>query len=114
MDEQESDLREHPRLRRYGTLAVRLWGSTTDDLRRQLVAPYPKIPLGWNLEDFRELQRIAQRISSMVSPSRTAQLPPFPWTRTTSPDIFVGAQRFTPWEACCEILRRAIVHLETR
>jgi len=72
MDEQESDLREHPRLRRYGTLGVRLWGSTTDDLRRQLLAPYPKIPSGWNLGDFRELQRIAQRISFMLASSRTA------------------------------------------
>jgi hypothetical protein len=51
----------------------------------------------------------------MLASSRTARLPPFPWTRTTSsPDIFVGTQRFTPWEACCEILRRAIEHLENR
>jgi hypothetical protein len=29
-----------------------------------------------------------------------------------SPDIFVGAQRFTAWEARCEIIRRAIEYLE--
>jgi hypothetical protein len=68
MDEQESDLRGHPRLRRYGTLGVRLWGSTTDDLRRQLLAPYPKIPSGWNLGDFRSCNESPSGFHSCLRP----------------------------------------------
>jgi hypothetical protein len=86
---------------------------TSDDLRRQLLAPYPEIPSGFDLEDFRELQRFAQLISLGLASSRNAGLPPFPLA-TSSPAIFVGTQRFTPWEACCQILRRVIEHLEKR
>jgi len=126
MDEQEFDslfpprpfgtaeaMREDARLRRRATLGVALWGRTPDDLRRQLLAPYPEIPSGFDLGDFRELQRFAQLISSRLASSRNVGLPPFPLA-TSSPAFFVGAQRFTPWEACCEILRRAIEHLEKR
>ena len=128
MDEQEFDSLFAPRpfgtaearqaevrLRRRSTLGLALWGRTSDDLRRQLLAPYPEIPSGFDLEDFRELQRFAQLISSGLASSRNAGLPPFPFPFTTSsPAIFVGTQRFTPWEACCEVLRRAIEHLEKR
>jgi hypothetical protein len=126
MDEQEFDsifparpfgtaeaMQVEARLRRCGTLGLALWGRTCDDVRRQLLAPYPEIPSGFDLEDFRELQRFAQMISSWLESSRNAGLPPFPLA-TSSPAFFVGAQRFTPWEACCEILRRAIKHLEKR
>jgi hypothetical protein len=77
MDDQEFDslfpagpfgtveaVRAEARLRRCGTLGLALWGRTADDLRRQLRAPYPEIPSGFDLEDFRELQRFAQLISS--------------------------------------------------
>ena len=126
MDEQEFDslfplqpfgtaeaMREDARLRRCGTLGLALWGRTFDDLRRQLLAPYPEIPSGFDLNDFRELQRTAQLISSALASSRNAWLPPFPLA-ISSPAIFVGTQGFTPWEACCEILRRVIEHLEKR
>jgi hypothetical protein len=126
MDEQEFDsmfparpfgtaeaMQVEARLRRCGTLGLALWGRTCDDVRRQLLAPYPEIPSGFDLEDFRELQRFAQMISSGLESSRNAGLLPFPLA-TSSPAFFVGAQRFTPWEACCEILRRAIKHLEKR
>ena len=64
MDEQEFDsLFPAARLRRCGTLGLALWGRTSDDLRRQLRAPYPEIPSGFDLEDFRELQRFAQLIT---------------------------------------------------
>jgi hypothetical protein len=61
----------------------------------------------------RELQRFALLISAGLASSRNVGLPPFPLA-TSAPAIFIGAQRFTPWEACCEILRRAIEHLEKR
>jgi hypothetical protein len=126
MDEQEFDslfpprpfgtaeaMQAEARLRRCGTLGLALWGTTSDDLRRQLLAPYPEIPSGFDLEDFCEQQRTAQLISSALASSRNAWLAPFPLA-TSSPAIFVGTQRFTPWEACCEILRRVIEHLENR
>jgi hypothetical protein len=126
MDEQEFDsiflarpfgtaeaTRAVARLRRCGTLGLALWGRTSDDLRRQLLAPYPEIPSGFDLENFRELQQFAQLITSGLASSRNVGLPPFPLA-TSSPAFFVGAQRFTPWEGCCEILRRAIEHLEKR
>lgn len=106
-------MREDARLRRRATLGIALWGRTPDDLRRQLLAPYPEIPSGFDFEDFHELQRFAHLISSGLASSRNAGLPPFPLA-TSSPAIFVGTQTFTPWEACCEILRRAIEHLEKR
>ena len=124
MDEQEFDslmlsrpfgtaeaMRAIARLRRCGTLGLALWGRTTDDLRSQLLAPYPEILSGFDLEDFRELQRFAQLITSGLASSRNVGLPPSPLA-TSSPAFFVGTQRFTPWEGCCEILRRAIEHLE--
>jgi hypothetical protein len=126
MDEQEFDslfpprpfgtaeaMQVEARLRRCGTLGLALWDSTSDDLRRQLLAPYPEIPSGFDLEDFRELRRFAHLISSGLASSRNAGLPPFPLA-TSSPAFFVGTQRFTPWKACCEILRRVIEHLEKR
>jgi hypothetical protein len=106
-------MRAVARLRRYGTLGLAQWGRTSDDLRRQLLAPYPEIPSGFDLEDFRELQRFAQLISSGLASSRNVGLPPFPLA-TSSLAFFVGTQRFTPWEGCCEVLRRAIAHLEKR
>lgn len=85
MDEQEFDslfpprpfgtaeaMRVEARLRRCGTLGLALWGRTSDDLRRHLLAPYAEIPSGFDLEDFRELQRFAQLISSGLT-SRSAQ-----------------------------------------
>ncbi len=126
MDEREFDSMFPPRtfgtaeamrleasLRRCGTLGLALWGRTSDKLRRQLLAPYPEIPSGFDLEDLRELQRFAQQISSGLASSRNVGLPPFPLA-TSSPAFFVGTQRFTPWEGCCEILRRAIERLEKR
>ena len=125
MDEQEFDslfaprpfgtaeaMREDARLRRSATLGIALWGRTSDDLRRQLLATYPEIPSGFDLEDFRVLQRTAQRISFMLASSTKCVVVDFPFLTTPSPPISIGTQRFTPWEACCEILRRAIEHLE--
>jgi hypothetical protein len=92
-------------LRRCITLAIALRGRTLDDLQRRLLAPSPEIPSGFDLADFRELQRRAQAISAGFSESQFVLL-------LSSQAIFVGAQRFTEWEARCEIVRRAIEYLE--
>jgi hypothetical protein len=122
MDEQEFDslmpsrpfrredaLRADLQLRRGITLALALWGRTPDDLRRQLLAPVPEIPSGFDLADLQELQRNAQNISAGMSDPRNAWLSRLAFSSHT---IFVGAQRFTAWEARCEIVRRAVEYLE--
>jgi len=97
------------RLRRSKSLATTLWGKTLDDLRRQLVARSPEIPSGFDLADFRELLRTTEQLlAAMKSPrndliSRMA---------IASQTIVIGTQRYTEWEARCEIIRRAIRYLE--
>jgi hypothetical protein len=90
-------------LRRCVALGVALWGRTSHDLQRQLLAPHPQIPAGFDLADLRKLQRSVQIIS-------TASW--LPRSTLSSPMIFVGAQRFTTWEARAEIVRRAIEYLD--
>jgi hypothetical protein len=92
-------------LRRSITLAIALWGRTLDDLQRRILAPSPEIPSGFDLADFRELQLRVQAISASFSEPQFVSL-------FSSQTIFVGAQRFTAWEARCEIVRRAIEYLE--
>lgn len=94
------------------TLGVALWGRTSGELQRQLLAASPEVPSGFDLPDFRELLQVT---TQMISGSEPAQkiaalrlLVPSP------PTIFVGTQRFTPWEARCEVVRRAIEYLEKR
>src|SRR5258706_7353121 len=83
MDEQEFDslmqsrpfgrddaMRADLQLRRGVTLAIALWGRTPDDLQRQLLAPSPEIPSGFDLTDLRELQRSAEKISAGISEPR--------------------------------------------
>lgn len=125
MDEQDFDslfaprpfgtaeaMREDARLRRSATLGIALWGRTSDDLQRQLLAPYPEYLRA-------SIWRISGRCSgplsgfhSMLASSTKSVVVGFPFLTTPSPAIFVSTQRFAPWEACCEILRRAIEHLE--
>jgi hypothetical protein len=118
MDEQEFDslfsvpfgtedaMRIDARGRRFATLGSALWGKTVDDLERNLLAPHPEIPLGFDLADFQELQLMAQRILLYLSNPRSA------WISTLPPrTIIVGSARYTEWEARCEIVRRAIEHL---
>jgi hypothetical protein len=116
MDEQEFDLRfprpfvredaiqADARARRCTTLAVALWG-TADYLQRQLAAPHPEIPSGFELTDFRELQQrllVFQRLWS----NRDLVRRRFP--------MFTGAQHPELWESRREVLRRAIEYLENR
>lgn len=90
------------------SLTVTLWGKTLDDLQRQLIAPHPEIPAGFELADFRKLQQWVQIISAHSGDIRFAWLPRFALTATIS----VGTQQFTEWEARGEIVRRAIEYLE--
>lgn len=98
-------------LRRCIALGAALWGKTPGDLQRQLLAPYPKIPSGFDLADFRKLQQSVQTISAASGDPRFAWLPR---SVLFSPPILVGTQRFTTWKARCEVVRRAIEYLEGR
>jgi hypothetical protein len=104
-------MRADVQLRRRRALGIALWGRTLDDLQRQLLAPSPEIPSGFELANFRELQRSAQEISAGLSDPRFASLSQS-HLAFSSQAIFVGTQPFTAREARCEIVRRAIEYLE--
>ncbi len=116
MDEQEFDSRfQRPfaredaiqadaRTRRCTALAVALWGNA-DYLQRQLLAPHPEVPSGFELADFRELQQRVLIFQSFWS-NRDLARRRFP--------MFMGAQHPELWEARREVLRRAIEYLENR
>jgi hypothetical protein len=94
------------------TLGSALWGRTSDDLQRQLLAPHPEIPPGFGLADFRKLlQWTAQMTSAVLAAKRLRGLSP---AVLSPPTVFVGTQGFTMWEARREIVRRAIDYLEKR
>jgi hypothetical protein len=96
---------------RSARLGLVLWGKTSGDLERQLLAPHPVIPSGFELSDFRELRRTAERLARLSRDPRYSRLS-F-WASAPDP-ISVGTARFTAWEARCEIVRRAIDYLEKR
>lgn len=123
MDEQEFDAlfssrsfgtqdvkREVARWGRCGTLGALLFGRTPDDLRRQLLASHPEIPTGYDLADFRDLQRHLELVTGALGDPRNTWLSPL---RTAALGVIeVGTQRLSVWEARLEILRRAIDYLE--
>ena len=127
MDEEEFDslrqwrpfgtddaMRADAQARRCTALGTALFGKTPDDLHRQLLAPYPEIPSGFDLADFRALQK-SFRIATLLADRRYGWLASSPMTRAlSSPIIVLGTQRLTAWEARCEIIRRAIEYLEKR
>jgi hypothetical protein len=98
------------RFGRVAALAIALWGRTRDHLERQLLSRYPEVPSGFDLADFQKLHQSAQRMSTALRDPKSA------WfslnSRNSAPAILVGTQRFTAWEARCEIARRAIEYLE--
>jgi len=105
-------MREDARWGRCGTLGTLLFGRTSDDLRRQLLASHPEIPPGYDLADFRGLQRHLEMVSGALSDPRNTWLSPL---RTAAFGVIeVGTQRLSVWEARLEILRRAIAYLENR
>jgi hypothetical protein len=102
-------VRAEAQLRRSIVLGIALWGRTCEALERQLLAPHPQIPSGFDLSDFQNLQQNVQTISAALGDPRFAWLPRSVLSR---PTIFVDTQSFTMWEARCEIVRRAIEYLE--
>ena len=104
-------------LRRITGLGIKLWGRAPEDLQRQLMRPYPEIPAGFELSEFRELQRSIDTISKSLASARSGDRR-FAWLPAhyldKGPVIDVGNEQFTTWEARAEILRRAIEFLEQR
>ena len=91
------------------TLGSALWGRTSEDLERQMIAAHPEIPAGFDLADFRKLLQWTAQMSSAVM---VAQRRGFSPSMLSSPTIFIGGKLFTAWEARCEIVRRAIDYSE--
>ena len=96
-------------------LGIALWGKTSDDLHRQLLAPHPEIPSGFDMVDFRELQKSLRTIAACLGDPQQMWLSSLSSIRAVySPIIIVGTQRLNTLEARCEIVRRAIEYLENR
>ena len=98
-------------IHRSAALASALFGKRSEDLRQQLLAPHPKIPSGFTLKDFRELQRRTEMLLNIDPTS-----PQFAWLQhfNASRPISVGTQRYSMLEAQYEIIRRAIDFLENQ
>jgi hypothetical protein len=71
------------------TLGAALWGKTNDDLRRQLLRPYPAIPPGCGVRDLHDLLQVS---GLMVSAIAAAYKMGLPHAFDTSPAIVVHAQ----------------------
>lgn len=123
MDEREFDLlmqrrpygtedvmRADAQLLRIFTLGAALWGRTSDDLQRQLQVPHPEMPPDIGLTDLRELLRSIEVMLATFHDEKNALASIS--IALSSPTISIGSQRFTAWEARCEIVRRAIKYLE--
>jgi hypothetical protein len=80
-------------------------------MRRQLLAPHPEIPAGFSSVDFRELQQSAEQLAAAMRNPRNALMSGL---AAASQTIAVDTQRYTVWEARCEIIHRAIEFLENR
>lgn len=104
-------IRADAQARRCTALAIALFG----DLHRQLLAPHPEIPSGFELADFRELQKSTLELVARLGDPRHEFLNSSSTIRAlTAAIIVVGSQRLTAWEARCEVIRRAIEYLENR
>ena len=128
MDEEEFDslkpwrpfgtkdaMRADDQARRCTSLSFALFGKNADDLHRQLLAPYPEIPSGFDLADFRELQKSIGEIATRLGDPRLGGLTSSAAFRALcSPIVVVGTQRLTALDARGEIVRRAIEYLENR
>jgi hypothetical protein len=94
------------------TLGVALWGKTSEDAQRQLLASHPEIPAGSDLADFKTLLQWTAKMASAVSAlQRMRGVPP---SILPAPKVLVGSQGLTLWEARFEIVRSAIEYLEKR
>jgi hypothetical protein len=104
---------EDARLRRCSTLASALFGTTPEDLQQQLLAPHPKIPPGFSLNDFRDLKQHTGKLLA-IDPTvpRLARFSLF--QQMTSRTIAFGIQRYSTFEAQYKIVCCAIEFLENR
>ena len=101
----EAELRANTRL--VMTLGVALWGETSEDAQRQLLASHPEIPAGFELADFRKLLPFTAKMASAVFElQRMRGAPP---SIPPSPAVFAGPQGLTLWEARCQIICFIIV-----
>jgi hypothetical protein len=100
------------RFRRTKALAARLWSRATEDLERQLLAPRPEIPSGFDLADFRELEQMTRRLVVVMKDPQNELLARR--IAFASGMLVVGQIRYAVWEARWEIVRRAVEHLESR
>jgi hypothetical protein len=108
-DAMQAEAQMRRRMTLVATLGVALWGKTSVDLQHQLLKPYPELPSGFDLADFRELLHIsAEMVSAILAIQKMAGLSPLVHSST----FLVGTQSLTLWEARCEIVRRAIEYLE--
>jgi hypothetical protein len=103
----EDAIREDARMRRSMSLGMALWGRTAEDLQRQLNAPHPEIPSGFDLHDFGELQRRVEMVARSLSNPRILRL-----ARSVASSATFAA--LTTWDARLEIVRRAVEYLEGR
>jgi len=93
-------------------LGSALWGTTSEYLQRQLLAPHPEIPSGFELADFRKLLQFTARLNAaLMALQRARGLHP---AVIPNPVVLVGTRSFTFWEARHEIVLRAIDYLEDR
>jgi hypothetical protein len=98
---------------RMPALALALWGRAPEDLRQQLLASAPRVPPGCSLAELRQLARQAKHFLAYYQ----ARVHKFPTTLSQlhpNEIIVIGSQRLNTLEARCEVVRRAIDHLERR
>ena len=113
--ETKDAIRADDQARRCTALGFALFGKNSGDLHRQLLAPYPEIPPGFDLADFRELQKSIGKIATCLGDPRLECLTSSSAIRALcSPIVVVGTRRLTALEARSEIVRRAIEYLENR
>lgn len=95
------------------TIARGLWGRTTEDLRRQLLAPTPAIPAGCTLKELEQLGKNAEQMLRHDLARRRAFLT-MPSQLRTDEFIVIGSERLSTLEARLEVARRAIHKLRKR
>jgi hypothetical protein len=106
--------RAEAQARRTTALSLAL-GKTAEDLQRHLLAPHPEIPPGFDLADFQNLAKCILHTAAVLRHPPLGWMSSLPYYRAfCSPEVVVGTQHFTAWEARYEIVRRAIEFLEGR
>jgi hypothetical protein len=91
---------------RLPALALALWGRTPEDLRQLLLAATPKVPRGCSLAHLKLLEQQAKQFLTATRKS------PSTFGRYAHEVIAIGSQTFSVPEGRCEVVRRAIEHLE--